>query len=44
MIDRPNPKYSYGYATGGWVAAPAFKNIVERVGQILQLPSMHKDQ
>ena len=44
MIDRPNPKYSYGYATGGWVAAPAFKNIVERVGPILQLPSMHKDQ
>lgn len=45
MIDDPKPQeYSYGYATGGWVAAPAFKTIVEQVGQILQLQSMHKDQ
>ena len=30
----PNER-SYGYATGGWVAAPAFKRMVERLGPIL---------
>ena len=31
MVDEPKGnKSSYGYATGGWVAAPAVKRIVER--------------
>ena len=36
VVDEPKPrKDSFGYATGGWVAAPAFKNIVERVGPLM---------
>ena len=36
MVDEPLPQeYTYGYATGGWVAAPAFKRIVERTAPIL---------
>jgi len=32
MVDEPKPnEHSHGYATGGWVAAPAVHNIVERV-------------
>lgn len=38
MVDEPQGiKESYGYATGGWVAAPAVKNIVESMASILGL-------
>ena len=30
MVDEPKPqKFSYGYATGGWVAAPAARRIIQ---------------
>jgi cell division protein FtsI (penicillin-binding protein 3) len=36
MVDEPNPNSkSYGYATAGWVAAPAVSKIVSSVGSIL---------
>ena len=36
MVDEPKPqKDSFGYATAGWVAAPAVKEIVERIAPIL---------
>jgi cell division protein FtsI (penicillin-binding protein 3) len=36
MIDEPKgQKQSYGYATGGWVAAPAVRRIVEQAAPIL---------
>ena len=32
-IDEPKPQeWTYGFATGGWVAAPAFARMVERIG------------
>jgi cell division protein FtsI (penicillin-binding protein 3) len=39
MVDEPKPnERSHGYATGGWVAAPAVHNIVERVAPLVGLP------
>ena len=36
MLDEPKGyKQSYGYATGGWVAAPAVGRIVRRIGPML---------
>ena len=36
MVDEPKGrKDTYGYATGGWVAAPAVKAIIERSGPAL---------
>jgi cell division protein FtsI (penicillin-binding protein 3) len=36
MIDEPKgQEHSYGHATGGWVAAPVVKNVVERMGPML---------
>lgn len=36
MVDEPKgQKDSYGYATAGWVAAPAVKEIIERIAPIL---------
>ncbi|MDW8400003.1 MAG: penicillin-binding protein 2, partial [Acetobacteraceae bacterium] len=38
MVDEPRPNArSQGYATGGWVAAPAVGQIVQRIGPILGL-------
>ena len=40
MVENPDPEaqeYTYGYATGGWVAAPAFRRIVERAAPMLGL-------
>ena len=38
MIDEPKgQKQSYGYATGGWVAAPAVRRIVEQVSPLLNI-------
>ncbi len=36
MVDEPKPnKKSYGYATGGWVAAPAVANIIKSAAPLL---------
>jgi len=36
MVDEPKPtKETYGYATGGWVAAPLVGRLVERIGPLL---------
>ena len=38
MVDEPKgTKDTYGYATGGWVAAPVVKRFVERAGPALGL-------
>ena len=38
MLDEPKGnKQTYGYATGGWVAAPTLSRIVERIGPLLGL-------
>lgn len=38
MVDEPNPNAnSHGYATAGWVAAPAAHEVVQRVAPILGL-------
>ena len=47
MIDNPKgQKFSFGYRTAGWVAAPVVKQIVTRVAPILgvkpQLESLSK--
>ena len=39
MVDEPKGnKKSYGFATGGWVAAPVIARIVERMGPLVGLP------
>ncbi|WP_343562353.1 peptidoglycan D,D-transpeptidase FtsI family protein [Kiloniella sp. b19] len=36
MVDEPKGiKETYGFATGGWVAAPVVKNVVERMAPLL---------
>ena len=36
MVDEPKPqKHSHGYATGGWVAAPAARHIIENAAPLL---------
>lgn len=36
MVDDPQPnKASFGYATGGWVAAPAVGNVVKRMAPLV---------
>jgi len=38
VIDEPKGiKASYGYATGGWVAAPVVKSVIERMGPLFGL-------
>jgi cell division protein FtsI (penicillin-binding protein 3) len=38
MVDEPKGnKSSFGYATGGWVAAPAVRRIIERAAPLLGL-------
>lgn len=40
MIDEPKGnKKSYGYATAGWVAAPAVANVIKSMGAVLGIPS-----
>lgn len=39
MVDEPQGiKETFGYATGGWVAAPAVKNIISSMVSILKIP------
>ena len=38
MVDEPKGnKKSFGYATGGWVAAPAVRQIIKRSAPLLGL-------
>ncbi len=38
MVDEPKGiKRTYGYATGGWVAAPAVRRVIERMGPLVGL-------
>jgi len=44
MVDEPKPNaHSYGFATGGWVAAPVVSRIVQRMAPMLGLPPIPKD-
>lgn len=45
MIDEPvgNEK-TYGYATGGWVAAPSVGRIVERMAPLYGLAPVHREE
>lgn len=41
MVDEPQPrKDTFGYATGGWVAAPAVREIVASMARILSIPPL----
>lgn len=38
MVDEPKGnKSTYGFATGGWIAAPAVGRVIERMGPIISL-------
>ena len=38
MLDEPRGnKSTHGYATGGWVAAPVVKRVIERVAPLLRV-------
>jgi cell division protein FtsI (penicillin-binding protein 3) len=44
MIDEPKPnEHSHGYATAGWVAAPAVSRIVTTMASIMGLPGDMRD-
>ena len=44
-LDEPKGnKKSYGYATAGWVAAPAAKEIIERIAPILKVPRQAEER
>ncbi len=39
IIDEPKPtKDTYGYATGGWTAAPVVASLIEQMGPLYQIP------
>ncbi len=43
-VDEPKPnKESHGYATGGWVAAPAVKRLVERMAPLVGIAPREKE-
>src|SRR3546814_3518104 len=45
MLDEPQgTKETYGYATGGWVAAPVVRAVVNRVAPLLGLPPKFEPQ
>lgn len=44
MVDEPEGiEETFGYATGGWVAAPAVRRIVERIGPMLGIEPATED-
>jgi cell division protein FtsI (penicillin-binding protein 3) len=45
MVDDPKPNASsYGYATGGWVAAPAVGRIIQRMAPLLGIPPQDQNE
>ena len=44
MVDEPKPNArSYGFATGGWVAAPVVSRVVQRMAPMLGIVPIPKD-
>lgn len=44
MVDEPKgQKHSHGYATAGWVAAPAAKQVIEHIAPMLNVFPVDKD-
>ena len=44
VVDEPKPnKESHGYATGGWVAAPAVRRVVERMAPVVGIAPVTPD-
>ncbi|PWC75151.1 penicillin-binding protein 2 [Azospirillum sp. TSH64] len=44
LVDEPQAtKKTYGYATGGWVAAPAVGRIVKQIGPLLNVPMVDEN-
>ncbi len=44
MVDEPKPqKHSHGYATAGWVAAPAISNIVTQIAPMMGIHPIDKN-
>jgi len=44
MVDEPKPNaHSYGFATGGWVAAPVVSRVVQRMAPLLGMAPMPND-
>ncbi len=44
MLDEPQGnERTYGYATGGWVAAPVVRRVVERIGPMLGVTPVDAD-
>lgn len=44
MLDEPKGNEStYGYATGGWTAAPVVRRVIERMGPLYGLPPVNED-
>jgi cell division protein FtsI (penicillin-binding protein 3) len=45
IVDEPKPnKESHGYATGGWVAAPAVRRVVERMAPVVGIAPVRPDE
>ncbi len=45
MVDEPKPNDdTFGYATGGWVAAPVVRRVVERVAPLLGVTPRQRDE
>ncbi len=44
MVDEPKPNaHSYGFATGGWVAAPVVSRVVQRMAPLLGMAPVPND-
>lgn len=44
LVDEPKATAkTYGYATGGWVAAPAVGRIVKQIGPLLNVPTVDEN-
>ncbi len=44
MVDEPKPnKSSYGYATAGWVSAPAVGHVIGAMGPLLNIKPVHDE-
>ena len=44
MLDEPKGNAeTYGYATGGWVAAPTARSVIERIAPILGVPPVDEN-
>jgi cell division protein FtsI (penicillin-binding protein 3) len=44
LVDEPKATAkTYGYATGGWVAAPAVGRIIKQIGPLLEVPTVDEN-